>query len=114
MKFIGEIPKDAILVAMDVTGFYTSIDNMEGLEAMRGVLQENSQNQKPSVNALTLIMRLTLMLNNLVFNNATTSKNRDGDGNKGRHIAAFLWGSLKISLSINQDAIDSSDTGTLY
>ena len=69
IKDIGEIPKDAILVTMDVTGLYTNIDNTEGLEAMREALEESSQNQKPSANALTLMMRLILMLNNFVFNN---------------------------------------------
>ena len=69
LRKIKEIPKDAILVTMDVTGLYTNIDNTEGLEAMREALEENSQNQKPSANALTLIMRLILMLNNFVFNN---------------------------------------------
>ena len=54
---------------MDVTGLYTNIDNTEGLEAMREALEESSQNQKPSANALTLMMRLILMLNNFVFNN---------------------------------------------
>ena len=69
IKDIGEIPKDAILVTMDVTGLYTNIDNTEGLEAMHEALEESSQNQKPSANALTLMMRLILMLNNFVFNN---------------------------------------------
>ena len=36
---------------------------------MREALEESSQNQKPSANALTLMMRLILMLNNFVFNN---------------------------------------------
>ena len=69
IKDIGEIPKDAILVTMDVTGLYTNIDETERLEAMREALEENSQNQKPSANVLTLMMRLILMLNNFVFNN---------------------------------------------
>ena len=69
IKDIGEIPEDAILVTMHVTGLYTNIHNTERLEAMREALEENSQNQKPSANALTLMMRLILMLNNFVFNN---------------------------------------------
>ena len=51
IKDIGEIPKDAIPVTMDVTELNTIIDNKEGLEAMREALEENSQNQKPSANA---------------------------------------------------------------
>ena len=54
---------------MDVTGLYTNIDNTEGLEAMRKALKENLQNQKPPANALTVIMRPILMLNNYVFKN---------------------------------------------
>ena len=72
IKDIGEIPKDAILVTMDVTGPYTNTDNTEGLEAMREALEENSQNQKPSANALTLMMILILMLNNFVFNSVNS------------------------------------------
>ena len=56
---------------MYVTGLDTNIDNTEGLEAMCEALEENSQNQKPSANALSLMMRLILMLNNFVIKNVS-------------------------------------------
>ena len=56
---------------MYVTGLDTNIDNTEGLEAMCEALEEISQNQKPSANALTWIMRLIMMLNNFVFKNVS-------------------------------------------
>ena len=54
---------------MDIKAFYTNIDLNEGLEAMHEALLRNNRRQKPSANALTLLMRLVLISNNFVFNN---------------------------------------------
>ena len=69
VKEIGKVPKDSILVTMDVKALYTNIDHNEGLEAMHKALLRNNRRQKPSANALTLLMRLVLILNNFMFNN---------------------------------------------
>ena len=48
---------------MDVTGLYTKTGHSEGLDAMHKTLEQENRDQKPSANALTLLVRLIVVLN---------------------------------------------------
>ena len=69
IKEMGKVPKDSILVTMDVKALYTNVDHNEGSEAMHEALSGSNRRRNPSANALTPLMRLVLILNNFVFNN---------------------------------------------
>ena len=69
LKNIPEVPKDTILVTMDVRSLYTNVPNDEGVEAVKSYLQTRN---RPGDGALSRIiatfLRLILTLNNFVFN----------------------------------------------
>ena len=69
LKNIPEVPKDTILVTMDVRSLYTNVPNDEGIEAVKSYLQTRN---RPGDGALSRIiatfLRLILTLNNFVFN----------------------------------------------
>ena len=61
-----DLPKDSILVTMDVKSLYTNIPNSEGIDAVKTYMRESDKrNLTPVISAfLTLI----LTLNNFKFN----------------------------------------------
>ena len=64
-----DLPKDAILVTMDVRSLYTNIPNQEGIEAVKSYFRARS---KPGDGFLSQViatfLSLILTLNNFVFN----------------------------------------------
>ena len=66
---LPEIPKDAILVTMDVRSLYTNVPNDEGIEAVKTYFRTRN---RPGDGVLSKIistfLMLILTLNNFVFN----------------------------------------------
>lgn len=62
------MPKDSILVTLDVSSLYTNIDTEDGLLIVEEELTKAGQNQ-PSAKTLTWLLGKVLKLNNFTFNN---------------------------------------------
>ena len=66
---LPEVPKDSILVTMDVRSLYTNVPNDEGIDAVKWYLQSRN---KPGDGILSRIistfLMLILTLNNFIFN----------------------------------------------
>ena len=63
------LPRETLLVTLDVTSLYTNIPNQEGIRASAKALScERASSSKSSTSNIIQLMRLVLMLNNFVFN----------------------------------------------
>ena len=65
---MDKVPKDSILVTLDVSSLYRKIDTEEGLVIVEEELTKAGQNQ-PSAKTLTWLLDKVLKLNNITFNN---------------------------------------------
>ena len=61
-----KVPKDAILVSLDVKGLYTSIPNSEGIANVKRAYYKYQQKTVPT-KVLTTFLALILTLNNFIF-----------------------------------------------
>ena len=68
LRRMDKVPKDSILVTLDVSSLYTNIDTEEGLVIVEEELTKAGQNQ-PSAKTLTWLLDKVLKLNNFTFNN---------------------------------------------
>ena len=64
---VGKVSNDTYMVTLDVKSLYTNIDNNEGLRVVEEELEKRATKNTPSF-AVTLLMKLVLILNNFVFN----------------------------------------------
>ena len=62
-----KVPKDAILVSLDVKALYTSIPNSDGIAAVKRAYYKHEQKTVAS-KVLTTFLALILTLNNFIFN----------------------------------------------
>ena len=62
-----KVPKDAILVSLDVKALYTSIPNSEGIAAVKKAYDKYQQ-KTVATKVLTTFLALILTLNNFIFN----------------------------------------------
>ena len=67
IETIQNIPKDTILVTMDVKSLFTQIPHTEGTNAVAGAI-ENAKNTNISNRVILKLLSLTLHLNNFEFN----------------------------------------------
>ena len=67
IETIQNIPKDTILVTMDVKSLFTQIPHTEGINAVARAI-ENAKNTKISNRVILKLLSLTLHLNNFEFN----------------------------------------------
>ena len=67
IKKIGRVPKNAILVTMDVSSLYTNIPHREGLNAAARALEARTNRTVPT-RVLIKFLSLVLNLNNFSFN----------------------------------------------
>lgn len=65
---LGRVPKDCILVTLDVPSLYTNIDTNEGLTIIEEELAKTGQIQ-PSAKTLICLLEKVLKLNDFTFNN---------------------------------------------
>ena len=64
---VGKVSNDTCMVTPDVKSLHMNIDNNEGLRVVEEELEKRATKNTPSF-AVTLLMKLVLILNNFVFN----------------------------------------------
>ena len=62
-----KVPKDAVLISLDVKAVYTSIPNSEGITALKRAYDKYQQ-KTVATKVLTTFLALILTLNNFIFN----------------------------------------------
>ena len=67
LRNLGKIPKNCILVTLDVSNLYTNIATDEGLAIVGEELGKTGQNRR-SAKTLTCLLGKVLILNNFTFN----------------------------------------------
>ena len=67
LNLVNDIPKDSILVTMDVKSLYTNIPNNQGIAAVKNAY-DKYQNKTVTTKVITTFLALILTLNNFVFN----------------------------------------------
>ena len=68
LRRMGKVPRDSILVILDVSSLYTNIDTEEGLIIVEEELTKAGQNH-PSSKTLTWLLDKVLKLNHFTFHN---------------------------------------------
>lgn len=66
LRALGKLPKNSLLVTLDVSSLYTNVDTDEGLTIVREELEKSGQNN-PSAETITLLLEKVLKLNNFTF-----------------------------------------------
>ena len=66
LRALGKLPKNSLLVTLDVSSLYTNIATDEGLTIVREELGKSRQNN-PSAETITLLLEKVLKLNNFTF-----------------------------------------------
>ena len=66
LRALGKLPKNSLLVTLDVSSLYTNIDTDEVLTIVREELGKSGQNN-PSAETITLLLEKVLKLNNFTF-----------------------------------------------
>ena len=66
LRALGKLPRNCLLVTLDVSSLYTNIDTDEGLTIVREELEKSGQNN-PSAATITLLLEKVLKLNNFTF-----------------------------------------------
>ena len=89
---IGELPKEAHLVTMDVKPLCTNIPNDEGLQVLKEAI-DKKQHKSVATTVIVTLISLILTLNNFVFN----------DKNYLKNIWTFVFRMDFISLGICQN-----------
>ena len=64
---VRDIPKEILLVTLDVKPLYTNIPNSEGIKAVREAYDKHPS-KTASKKVITTFLSLTLTLNNFIFN----------------------------------------------
>ena len=67
IKDLGELPKNSILVTMDVRSLYTNIKHEDGISALKKSL-DRRVNKEPPTEVITTLITHILTLNNFTFN----------------------------------------------
>ena len=62
-----KIPKNAMLVTLDVDGLYTNINNQDGIKAVADMLRQNPGHNRPDAQLLKLL-EISLLNNDFTFN----------------------------------------------
>lgn len=62
-----KIPKNAMLVTLDVDGLYTNINNQDGIKAVAEMLRQNPGQNRPDAELLKLL-EISLLNNDFTFN----------------------------------------------
>ena len=73
---VGKVSNDTYMVTLDVKSLHTNIDNNEGLRVVEEELEKRATKNTQSF-AVTLLMKLVLILNNFVFNGVNYLQKKD-------------------------------------
>ena len=102
---VGKVSNDTYMVTPDVKSLYTNIGNSEGLRVVEEELEKRATKNTPSI-AVTLLMKLVLILNNFVFNGVNYLQKkgiRQWELGPGQISLMCAWDTLKTDLFTKVD-----------
>ena len=96
LQGFDDIPRNALLVTLDVSSLYTNIPTTEGIDAYRKLLDGRSDKSVPT-ESLCDLMRMILTMSNFVFNDEHfIQQHGTALGTRMAQLSPiFLWKSLK-------------------